>query len=344
MSYDLDTKYGTRKLEIQTGDIVHTEHKKDLLIISSFTRGYDPLPNTIIGALKDVGISIGELQKDPLIDMRESLNCWISNPISHQSFTYILCLEMQRSEIGAEEFKNLISNLFSILAVLQMKKDVIIKSMAMPILGTGFQKRKVEDIVVYLLDSFKVYLDRYTELETITICDKDKEKVKAFESGLANYFTIQKNEIDRNHKDDIIQKYRSIILDKIKKLPISHSKNNTIQELLTYLRKNNIELEQLGLKIRKFLESILPEVDLQGKGNRIVSQIETFAKNKKLNDITRSYLYILKNFGNKGVHYGVKDKDCLPIKINELDTQLVMISFIKILEMYEQIDLTKIRE
>ena len=153
MSYDLDTKYGTRKLEIQTGDIVHTEHKKDLLILSSFT---------------------------PLIDMRESLNCWISNPISHQSFTYILCLEMQRSEIGAEEFKNLISNLFSILAVLQMKKDVIIKSMAMPILGTGFQKRKVEDIVVYLLDSFKVYLDRYTELETITICDKDKEKVKAF--------------------------------------------------------------------------------------------------------------------------------------------------------------------
>ncbi len=149
MSYDLDTKYGTRKLEIQTGDIVHTEHKKDLLIISSFTRGYDPLPNTIIGALKDVGISIGELQKDPLIDMRESLNCWISNPISHQSFTYILCLEMQRSEIGAEEFKNLISNLFSILAVLQMKKDVIIKSMAMPILGTGFQKRKVESHQLY---------------------------------------------------------------------------------------------------------------------------------------------------------------------------------------------------
>ncbi len=341
MSYDLDTKYGTRKLEIQIGDIIRSEHKKDLLIISAFTRGYDPLPKTIIGALNDIGISIKELQKEPLIDMRESLNCWISNPISNQSFTYILCLEMERSEIGGEEFKNLISNLFTILAVLQMKKDIIIKSMMMPILGTGFQKRKVEDIVNYLLDSFKIYLDRYTELETITICDKDKEKVKAFESELAKYFTIQKNEIDRNRKDDVIQKYRQIILDKIRKLPNSHSKNNTIQELLTYLRKNNIEIEQLGLNIRKFLESIYPEVER--RDNRFFSQIETFVKNYRLNDITKSYLYILKNFGNKGVHYGVKDKDCLPIKIDELDTQLVLISFIKILEMYEQIDISKIK-
>ena len=63
MSYDLDTKYGTRKLEIQKGDIVHSENKKDLLIISAFTRGYDPLPQTIIGALNDIGISIKELQK-----------------------------------------------------------------------------------------------------------------------------------------------------------------------------------------------------------------------------------------------------------------------------------------
>ena len=343
MSYDLDTKYGTRKLEIQKGDIVHSENKKDLLIISAFTRGYDPLPQTIIGALNDIGISIKELQKKPLIDMRESLNCWISNPISNRPFTYILCLEMERNELGGEEFKNLISNLFSILAVLQMKKDVTIKSMAMPILGTGFQKRKVEDIVNYLLDSLKVYLDRYTELETITICDKDKEKVKAFESELAKYFTIQKNEIERNQKDEIIQKYRSIILDRIKKLPNFHSRNNIIQELLTYLRKNNIELEQLGLNIRKFLESLYPNEDKYNRDGRKIPPLEVFVKNQRLNDITKSYLYILKNFGNKGVHYGVKDKDCLPIKIDELDTQLVLISFIKILEMYEQIDLSKIR-
>lgn len=343
MSYDLDTKYGTRKLEIQEGDIVRSENKKDLLIISAFTKGYDPLPKTIIGALHDIGISINELQKEPLIDMRESLNCWISKPISNQSFTYILCIEMKRSEIGGEEFKNLISNLFAILAVLKMKKDIAIKSMAMPILGTGFQKRKVEDIVNYLLDSFKIYLDRYTELERITICDKDEEKVKAFESELANYFEIQKNEIDRNKKDDTIQKYQSIILDRIKKLPAAHSENSEIQKILTYLRENNIELEQLGLSIRKFLESILPNEEKNKDGKKI-PPIEVFVKNQRLNDITKSYLYILKNFGNKGVHYGVKDKDCLPIKIDELDTQLVLISFVKTLEMYEQIDISKIRE
>ena len=97
------------------------------------------------------------------------------------------------------------------------------------------------------------------------------------------------------------------------------------------------------MSIRKFLESIFPNEEKNKDGKKI-PPIEVFVKNQRLNDITKSYLYILKNFGNKGVHYGVKDKDCLPIKIDELDTQLVLISFVKTLEMYEQIALSKIRE
>lgn len=153
--FDIETKFGTRQLDVIQGDISDLPQKVDLLVISAFQKGYDPVPNTVIGSLDKKGISVAELEKNPLIDLRPNYNAWLSQKQENHPFSYILCLEMERVELDNERLTAIISNIFTVLAVLQVQHDEIIKTLTMPILGSGFQGRNISDMVNIILETFK---------------------------------------------------------------------------------------------------------------------------------------------------------------------------------------------
>ena len=72
-------------------DIAKLNFNVDVLVISSHHNKYYPAPNTVIKALSDnYEIVIEELAKKPLLDLRSSIHCWISDEVTDKPFKYIL--------------------------------------------------------------------------------------------------------------------------------------------------------------------------------------------------------------------------------------------------------------
>lgn len=75
---------GNRKIDLISGDIfeVIANEGMDYLLISSRSRNYDPAQGGLVAALAARGISVEELERQPAIDFRPSLPCWISQPLA----------------------------------------------------------------------------------------------------------------------------------------------------------------------------------------------------------------------------------------------------------------------
>jgi hypothetical protein len=76
---EIETHLGFRTFELYVGDITAIDPMVDVLAISSYTRSYDPVPNTVIAALEEnCGISVEELSHSCEFDFRDTLGCWVA--------------------------------------------------------------------------------------------------------------------------------------------------------------------------------------------------------------------------------------------------------------------------
>jgi hypothetical protein len=91
----------TRRIALYEGDLssIPPEHHVDILVVSAFPDDYEPTPTSLIGALNRQGLSIGELARDKLHDLRKTCAFWISKPIDGPSARWnigqIACFEPQ---------------------------------------------------------------------------------------------------------------------------------------------------------------------------------------------------------------------------------------------------------
>jgi hypothetical protein len=72
-----------RRIGLYEGDLaaIPPEHHVDILVVSAFPNDYLPTPTSLIGALSERGLSVGNLAADKLHDLRETSAFWISQPI-----------------------------------------------------------------------------------------------------------------------------------------------------------------------------------------------------------------------------------------------------------------------
>ena len=76
---DIETRSGYRSFELHQGDITDLPFNVDLMCVSAFSGAYDPVPGTVIGALNNKGVNVGQLAEDCLFDYKDSFGAWISN-------------------------------------------------------------------------------------------------------------------------------------------------------------------------------------------------------------------------------------------------------------------------
>ncbi len=129
-------------IQLLQGDLtaIPAEHAADILIVSAFPGSYEPYSKTLMAALYQKGIFIGEMAKNKEIDLRSQLGCWLSKPVSDEqqkqfNFKQILCFEP-----GAEvhEDKAVVGNIFRCINTFafEQQNNVI----AMPVVASGNQK------------------------------------------------------------------------------------------------------------------------------------------------------------------------------------------------------------
>ncbi len=162
---------GDAVIQLLHGDLsaIPVEHQTDLLVLSAFPGDYYPVSTTLIGALFNKGLSVKELSMQKEEDLREQLNCWLSKPLSKTvqlkfNFKRIICFE-PNNKINAPQ--EVVGNIFRCINTFAFdeKNNVV----AMPIVSSGCQRAKPEEMLPALLDAAIFWLENGLPLQCIKL-------------------------------------------------------------------------------------------------------------------------------------------------------------------------------
>ena len=67
ISKTIGTRYGEKDISVYAQDIVDIREPIDVMTVSAFLHGYNPSPDTLMGALYGRGIDVRELAASPQI-------------------------------------------------------------------------------------------------------------------------------------------------------------------------------------------------------------------------------------------------------------------------------------
>ena len=166
------------------GDLTDTGQDYDVIVCSTYKGMYDPALFSLIGALETKrNISVKELSKDPELDMRE-LGGWLSRPVSEQ-FRQLLCVELTAFPKTAEDRQAdhtaVLKSAFLTLRNLLERASVqgkVIRRIALPLLGAGYQQIDTEYIAPPLFTQCVNMLKTIPTLETIDFYEIDPSRYR----------------------------------------------------------------------------------------------------------------------------------------------------------------------
>jgi hypothetical protein len=149
-------------IELFHGDLTRMppEHAVDVLAVSAFANDYTPVSGTLIGALRDCGISVDQLARDKEVDLRDAFSCWLSREITPRrpggEARRVLCFEPHwrgtvknpgRFERPAEAVEELYQGLLPFTG-----EKWKLRRVAMPLLAAGNIGATVEEMAEPLVE------------------------------------------------------------------------------------------------------------------------------------------------------------------------------------------------
>ena len=166
------------------GDLTDTGQDYDVIVCSTYKGMYDPALFSLIGALEaKKNISVRELSKDPELDMRE-MGGWLSRPVNEQ-FRQLLCVELTAFPSSAEDRQAdhtaVLKSAFLTLRNLLERASVqgkVIRRIALPVLGAGYQQIDTEYIAPPLFTQCVNMLKTIPTLETIDFYEIDPSRYR----------------------------------------------------------------------------------------------------------------------------------------------------------------------
>lgn len=166
---------GNHRIELYHGDLVAMppEHAVDVLVVSSNPGRYGAVKKTLIGALHDNGVTVKELAQNKQVDLRDQFGCWLSHPLERPdlAFKRVLCFEPailgKTGEVVGEIFQSLLPFVYG---------DTAVRSLAMPLVGTGVQRYDLIDVLDNLLKATVNWFLLDLPLHTIKLVETNERK------------------------------------------------------------------------------------------------------------------------------------------------------------------------
>jgi hypothetical protein len=301
------TSNGIKTIEIHNDDITRLSWNFDIMVISAFHEKYKPRPNTVIKSLEDnYGIIIQECSNNPLIDLRSSLHCWISVVQENKNFKHVLCVEGIKTAIeekGSSE--TAISDLFGTLSLLQYK-NVQAHSIAMPLIGAGFQGNSIEAVLPVLIDKAISALLNNPSLNTIYFVEIDETKAKLIDETINSTLKRGGEKLELVFDDPLVISLLEQVLIKliqIQKANKKYENNKTFKNLIEKISSKKLRFFELGILCRKLMELLVPEIS-KLKSDKYITLFEHLKelKSKNIADWMITYLHTLRVFGNFVAH------------------------------------------
>lgn len=137
-------------------------------MVSAFPDDYIPTPGTLIAALNDRGLSVGDLAENKEQDLRKTYRCWLSGPIPlpELHFRHIICFEPLSQ--GLELPAMVVGDLFRCLVPLTTAEPWI-STVATPLLATGMQRAAQPEMLKAMLDAATHWMRSGLRLDALRI-------------------------------------------------------------------------------------------------------------------------------------------------------------------------------
>lgn len=148
--FDFETNQGIKRLEIQHGDILQCQEQFDVLVVSAFQDDYQPIAETLIGGLKNIGIDVARLAENPEYDLRSNQHIWLSRQLPEQlPFRRIACIELSPKENVSLQLKTIRKRLASLCGLLVGANYIncAVTKIMLPIIGTNMQNYSAAEMV-----------------------------------------------------------------------------------------------------------------------------------------------------------------------------------------------------
>ena len=301
------TSNGIKTIEIHHADITKLDFKFDILVLSAFKNGYTPIQGTVVASLENnTGVVLRNHAQKPLLNLKSSLNCWLSESFSDLSFKHLLCIEgIETSSNSEGNSEEILTNLFGTLSLINYK-GIPSSSIAMPILGAGLQKHPIDVILPKLIQHAILSLNSNSKLQTIYFVELNEVKAKLIDQAVNTYLNRTKEKLELVFDDDLVVVKLDAILSKlvqIRDTNINFNEQNVITELIEKIKDKKLRFFEFGILGRKLLEFLLSNSsNLPKEGFVSVFEYINELKSNNVADWMITYLHTLRVFGNFLAH------------------------------------------
>jgi predicted transcriptional regulator YheO len=309
----IPTPNGTKTIEIHHDDITSLKWDFDILVLSAYRFGYAPTPNTIMKSLLDnMGLSVSDYARKPSIDLRESLNCWVSEIIPDSNFKRLLCVEGISDLLYLEgSSERVLSDLFATISLLSYKK-ISARSIAMPILGTGNQGSKVEDVLPILIEKTINALCTNIDLTTVYFVEKTEAKAQKIDTTINALLKRGTDKLEQVFSDGSVVELLQQVMSKLVQIQMTNrefAENRTFNNLIAKIQTEELRFFELGILCRKLLEILIPHISRidSGKNVSLYEHVNEL-KSKNVAAWMITYMHTIRVFGNFVAHGDASDE------------------------------------
>lgn len=245
---EIKSPFGYRQFKLVHGDISSIAFPVDLLCVSAFAGGYEPVKGTLLGALySNRSIDLKQLAAEPEIDLRASQRSFIVKTQNDPNIPRILCLEMLGTQRSLDE---ILDALLLSLYVAELK-GIRIKSLMMPLLGTGNQNIQAREILGSLIKKMEYLLSNSTTLENVYLVAYSKEHADLLNDSMN---LLLKRSVSLFHKNQIISSVGSNIRQLVRDNPQAFT-SACYNDLLDVLADQEIHAFKLAITCKKFVNT-----------------------------------------------------------------------------------------
>jgi O-acetyl-ADP-ribose deacetylase (regulator of RNase III) len=325
---EIETRWGYRTFELYHGSLTDIGLKVDVLAFSSFAENYEPLPGTVIAALRTgCEIDVGALALHPEYDLRAVFDCWVARVAPNDRFERIICVELIGGRRG---FNEAIQNLFVALSALEMK-GVEVRTLALPVLGAGQMGLEPATIIKELLDNALRYLYHSPNLRQVLFVEINEERARALDAAMNQELGRVKVVLP---KGELVDGIRNEILRNVDKAELLADEGaralfSDVRRFITPERSRSFEI---GIVSRRVVEFIVNDITKRQNSADLMRKIDDLGK-FDVADWIRSYMHVLRIFGNESAHERDKSNR-RPRSIAERDVAICLFCLQRLLDFW----------
>lgn len=322
---EIKSNHGYKYFKLFWGDITKINFKIDLLCVSAYKNGYNPVKGTVLGSLyenRDIDLSI--LSRDPEIELRHSENTFITKKLDDTNIERILCIEMIGTKFGSIE-ENINSLLISIYKAQLL--GIKFKSIMLPLLGTGNQNLNPNLVMEVLIKKMEYLLTTSNTVEEVYLVEFNQEKCDNLNHAM-NQILGRKSGIFKS--GNVIATVINNIID-MKNMHVDFFEDKAFIDLISELRSDAINTTLLSIYSRNFCEAIMSKIFFDKTTQDLFTMIEKL-KSMNIPPWIVSYFHLLRVYGNSHVHNELRKK--IPTEISESDLIIVLFAIERILDFF----------